>query len=79
MFERATVFDKTELFERFFKVVFRFSGFDRFSVFERVLQFDTESAEILGVDTFLPVDSLTIFNASPPVDKKEKIRTTGLQ
>ena len=37
-------------------MVFRVSGFDRFSLFERVLQFDTESAETLVGDTFLPFD-----------------------
>jgi hypothetical protein len=38
-------------------VVFRVSGFDRFSLFERVLPSDTESAEIFGGDTFSPFDT----------------------
>jgi len=37
----------------------RTSGFDRAELFERVLPYDTESAEILGGDTFFSVDSLT--------------------
>ena len=41
-------------------MVFRFSGFDRFSFFERVLQFDTESAEILGGDTFSSFDTESV-------------------
>ena len=53
-------------------MVFRFSGFDKFSLFERLLPFDTEFPKILGVDTFLPMDSLTGFKASPPWTKKEK-------
>ena len=35
---------------------FRFSGLDRFSLFESIIQFDTEFAEILGGDTFSPFD-----------------------
>jgi len=70
--ERTSGFDRAELFERFLKVVFRFSGFDKFSLFERLLPFDTEFPKILGVDTFLPMDSLTGFKASPPWTKKEK-------
>jgi hypothetical protein len=38
--------------ERFLKMVFRVSGFDRFSPFERILQFETESVfdrpEVIG-------------------------------
>ena len=41
-------------------MVFRFSGFDRFSLFERVLQLDTESAEILGGDSFSPFDTESV-------------------
>jgi hypothetical protein len=37
-------------------MVFRFSGFDRISLFERILQQDTESAENFGGDTFSPFD-----------------------
>ena len=39
-----------KLFERFLETVFRVSGFDRFQLFERILQLDTESAEKLGFD-----------------------------
>lgn len=53
-------FERAELFERFLKMGFWFSGFDRFSLFERVLSSDRESAEILGGDTFLSVDSLIV-------------------
>ena len=41
--ESASVFDRVELFERFVETVFRVSGFDRFSLFERILPFETES------------------------------------
>ena len=37
-------------------MIFRFSGFDRFSLFEWILQSDKEFAEILG-DTFSPFDT----------------------
>jgi len=43
------------MFEK--KVVFRFSGVDRFPLFERVLQLDMKFAEILDFDTFLPQDN----------------------
>ena len=33
---------------------FRVSGFDKFSLFERILQINTEFAEKFGGDTFLP-------------------------
>jgi hypothetical protein len=45
-------------------VVFRFSGFDRSSLFERVLQSDTESAEKLGFDSFSPFDTETVCEKS---------------
>lgn len=38
-------------------MVFRFSGVDQFSFFEKILQLDTESAEKLGGDIFSPVDT----------------------
>jgi len=38
-------------------MVFGFSGFDRFSFFERVLQLDTEFAEKFGGDSFSPFDT----------------------
>ena len=38
-------------------MVFRFSGFDWFSCFERVLQLGTESTDKLGFDTFSPFDT----------------------
>jgi len=41
-------------------MVFRVSGFDRFPLFERVLPSDTESAEILGGDTFSPFDTESV-------------------
>ena len=59
-FESASVFDKAELFERFLKVVFRFSGLDRFAFFDRVLPFDTEFAETLGFDSFSPFDTESV-------------------
>ena len=44
-------------FLRFLKMVFSVSGFDRFSLFERILPSDTESADNLGGDTFSPFDT----------------------
>jgi len=35
-FDTASVFDRAELFEKVLKVVFRVSGFDSFSLFERI-------------------------------------------
>ena len=43
-------------------MVFRFSGFDKFLLFERILQFDTEFAETLGGDTFSPFDAESGFD-----------------
>jgi len=54
---RNRFLEKTELFERFLKVVFRFSGSDRLSFFGRILLLDTESAETLGGDAFSPFDT----------------------
>jgi len=54
---RNRFLEKTELFERFSKVVFRFSGSDRLSFFGRILLLDTESAETLGGDAFSPFDT----------------------
>jgi hypothetical protein len=51
-----------KLFEKFSKVVFRFSGSDRFSFFGRILQFDSEFAEKLGGDTFSPFDAESGFD-----------------
>jgi len=42
-------------------MVFRVSGFDSFSLFERILQFDTEFMETLGGDTFSPFDTESDF------------------
>jgi hypothetical protein len=42
-------------------MVFRVSGFDRFSFFEGVLQFDTESADNSGFDTFSPFGTESFF------------------
>ena len=42
-------------------MVFRVSSFDRFSLFERILQPDTESADNLGGDTFSPFDTESDF------------------
>jgi hypothetical protein len=58
--DTESVFDRAEFFERFLKVFFRFSGIDRFTFFERVLQFDTESAETLGFDSFSPFDTESV-------------------
>jgi len=41
----------------FSKWVFRFSGFDWFTLFERVLQLDTEFIETFGGDTFSLLDN----------------------
>ena len=38
-------------------MVFRVSGFDSLSLFERVLQFDTEFTEAFGGDIFSPLDN----------------------
>ena len=51
-----------KLFERFLETVFRVSGFDRFSLFERILQLDTECADQLGFDTFSPFDTESGFD-----------------
>ena len=49
--------DRAKFFERFLKMVFRFLGFDRFPLFERILRFDTEFIETFGGDTFSPFDT----------------------
>ena len=43
-------------------MVFRFSGSDRFSLFEKILHFDTEYAEKFGGDTFSPFDTESGFD-----------------
>jgi hypothetical protein len=55
--DTKSVCEKTEFFERFLKMGFRCSGFDCLSLFERVLQFDTEFTEAFGGDTFSPLDN----------------------
>lgn len=46
-------------------MVFSVSGFDRFSLFERILQLETESADRLGFDTFLPFETESVFERKP--------------
>jgi len=66
-----------KLFERFLETVFRVSGFDRFSLFERVLPFETESgfnrAEFLErflkmVFRFSGFDRFSLFERVLPSD-----------
>ncbi len=46
----------------FLKWFFSVSGSDSFSLFERILQFDTKFAEKLGGDTFSPFDTESGFD-----------------
>ena len=50
-----------KLFERFLETVFRVSGVDRVSLFERILPLDTESEDKLVGDTFLPFDTESVY------------------
>lgn len=53
--------DRVKFLERFLKAVFRFWGFDKFSLFERIIQINTEFAEKLDGDTFSPFDTESDF------------------
>ena len=48
------------IWEFFKKMGFRFSGFDRFLVFERILLVDSESVGKLGFDTYSPFDTESV-------------------
>ena len=60
-------------------MVFRCSGFDRFSFFERVLPFDTESADQLVFDTFSPFYTESGFDRAELFDRflKMVFRVSG--
>ena len=49
-------------------MVFSVSGVDKFSFFERILQFETESAEKLGGDSFSPFDTESGFDRAELFD-----------
>ena len=54
-------------------MVFRFSGFDRFSLFERILPFDTEFIDLLGGDTFSPFESDSVFDKAELFERFLKV------